>query len=340
MVAGWTDIFVARRMVNYRNFGYNTVAYTMFNYMKDIRDLDVAELSEVLGSKLAELEDGFAAVPNLRLTQRNGNHIKYLLARISAWLEAQCGGTLTFEDLVSRTRRHPFEIEHIWAKMPERHPEFPTEEAFLDQRNGFGGLLLLPKDFNASYGARLYPDKLDHYFGQNVLARSLHPKCYEHNPTFLRLRDQYSLAFSPIPGDFTVLSFSEREELYRQLCEIIWNPGDFGIEFSDMLERTPAQDRQQRYYGVTVKDLVDAGLLHPGQRLTGTRNDVARTATVTADGEIELEDGRREGSPSTAGAAALGATACNGWHFWWADTPRGLVRLTRVRDDFLERERR
>jgi uncharacterized protein with ParB-like and HNH nuclease domain len=31
MVAGWTDIFVTRRMVNYRNYGYSTVAYTMFN---------------------------------------------------------------------------------------------------------------------------------------------------------------------------------------------------------------------------------------------------------------------------------------------------------------------
>ena len=39
-----------------------------------------------------------------------------------------------------------------------------------------------------------------------------------------------------------------------------------------------------------------------------------------------------------AGAAALGVKACNGWHFWQTDTPRWLVRLSRVRDDHLERQ--
>jgi Protein of unknown function DUF262 len=105
MVAGWVDIFVARRMVNYRNFGYSTVAYTMFNLVKDIRDLDVGELSEVLGARIAEMDDGFDAVANLRLHQRNGNQIKYLLARMTAWLEGRCGGNLTFAELVSRKRR-------------------------------------------------------------------------------------------------------------------------------------------------------------------------------------------------------------------------------------------
>jgi modification methylase len=97
---------------------------------------------------------------------------------------------------------------------------------------------------------------------------------------------------------------------------------------------------KQRHYGVSLKDLLDAGLLRPGQALVGTRNGVTYSGIVTADGHVELEDGRSEESPSTAGAAALGTQACNGWHFWQTDTPRGLVRLTRVRDDYLERQRR
>ncbi len=97
------------------------------------------------------------------------------------------GGTLTFADLVSRGRTHPFEIEHIWADKPERHPEFESEQAFWDQRNKLGGLLLLPKDSNASFGANPYPAKLALYFGQNALAKSLHPNSYQNNPTFLRV---------------------------------------------------------------------------------------------------------------------------------------------------------
>lgn len=340
MVAGWADIFVARRMVNYRNFGYSTVSYSMFNHMKDIRDLDTAELSYVLGTKVAEMEDGFDAVSNLGLHQRNGSQIKYLLARITAWMEQQCGGTLTFADFVSRSRKHPFEIEHIWANHPERHPEL-SEQAFIDQRNKLGGLLLLPKDFNASYGDKDYAGKLEHYFGQNVLAKSLHPKCYENNPTFLRLCEEHALPFSPIE-DFTSLSFGERQALYQSLCELIWNPGNFGIEVPEDFEQPVAlQERQQqRYYGVSLKDLLDAGLLTSGQALVGTRNGVTCAAVVTSDGQVELDDGRREESPSTAGAAALGTRACNGWHFWQTASPHGLVRLTRVRDEYLERQRR
>ena len=340
MVAGWTDIFVARRMVNYRNFGYSTVSYTMFNHVKDIRDLDVSELSQVLGMKVAEMEDGFDAVANLGLHQRNGNQIKYLLARMTAWLEKQCGGTLTFADFVSRDRKHPFEIEHIWANHPERHPEIASEQTFLDQRNKLGGLLLLPKDFNASYRDKPYADKREHYFGQNVLAKSLHPKCYEHNPTFLRLRDEYSLPFSPV-DDFSVASFGERQALYQALCELIWSPENFGIEVPLDFERpaSKVQEGQQRYYGVRLKDLLDVGLLQPNQVIVGVRNAVTCTATITADGHVLLADGRQFESPSMAGAAALGMQSCNGWHFWQTETPRGLARLTRVRDEYLERQR-
>ena len=339
MVAGWTDIFVARRIVNYRNFGYSTVSYTMFNHVKDIRDLDVAELAQVLGTKVAEMDVGFQEVTSLGMHQRNGNQIRYLLARMAAWLEARCGGTLTFADFVSRARKHPFEIEHIWANHPEQHPELPNDQAFADQRNKFGGLLLLPKDFNASYGDKPYAVKLEHYFGQNVLAKSLHPRCYENNPTFLRLRDEYKLPFAPIPDEFTVASFAQRQELYRELCELIWDPANLGIEMPVDAESPVTEDRQQRYYGVTLKDLLAAGLLQQGQRLVGQRNGSTCSATIRGDGRVELEDGRVEDSPSMAGAAALGVKSCNGWHFWQTDTPRGLVRLSRVRDDYLERQR-
>lgn len=49
LVAGALDIFVARRMVNFRNFGYSTVVYTMFNLMKGVRNRPVDELRGVLG---------------------------------------------------------------------------------------------------------------------------------------------------------------------------------------------------------------------------------------------------------------------------------------------------
>ena len=45
-----------------------------------------------------------------------------------------------------------------------------------------GGLLLLPKSFNASYGDKTYADKRKHYLKQNLLAQSLHEDASENDP--------------------------------------------------------------------------------------------------------------------------------------------------------------
>ena len=99
----------------------------------------------------------------------------------------------------------------------------------LRHRNKIGGLLLLPKDFNASYGDMVYDDKVEHYFRQNPLAQSLHPRAYENNPSFLRLREAQGLAFRAYPSSFTKAAVDERQALYRDLAEIIWDPSRHGL---------------------------------------------------------------------------------------------------------------
>ena len=119
-----------------------------------------------------------------------------------------------------------YEVEHIWADHPERHSaEFSHPADFAEHRNRIGGLLLLPKSFNASYGDLTYVDKLPHYNTQNLLARSLHPQCYDHNPGFLRFREQSGLPFAALP-EFNKVDLEGRSQLYRQIAERIWNPAD------------------------------------------------------------------------------------------------------------------
>lgn len=230
LVACALDIFVARRMVNFRNFGYSTVVYAMFNLMKDVRNLSVDGLRSVLGKWLASEPERFDGIITFRLNQRNGSHIHYLLARITAWLDEQLGTGVRFSDYVDRSRKNPFEVEHIWANHFERHTdEFPSQYEFQEYRNKLGDLLLLPKDFNASFGDMPYSEKLDHYSAQNPLARSLHPLAYENNPTFLRLRNEHRLPFEPYASEFKKAQIDSRQDLYRQLAEIIWDPGRLGL---------------------------------------------------------------------------------------------------------------
>ena len=81
------------------------------------------------------------------------------------------------------------------------------------------------RSFNTSYGDLSYADKLPHYNTQNLLARSLHPQCYEHNPGFLRFKDQNGLPFVA-HEEFNTVDLEQRSELYRQIAERIWNPDD------------------------------------------------------------------------------------------------------------------
>ncbi len=65
------------------------------------------------------------------------------------------------------------------------------------------------------------------------------------------------------------------------------------------------------YYGVKVKDLLDAGLLEPGNRLTAKIDGMEAVATVLGDGRIAFGDSICD-TPSRAGYAAKGA-GVNGW---------------------------
>ena len=93
-----------------------------------------------------------------------------------------------------------------------------------------GGLVLLPKDFNASFGDLPYDEKVPQYNAQNSLVRSLHPLAYENNPSFLRLVSDTGLPFTSYPDDFQPEAIEQRQELYGQICDLVWDPAAIGIK--------------------------------------------------------------------------------------------------------------
>ncbi|MGW3392012.1 restriction system modified-DNA reader domain-containing protein [Streptomyces cinereoruber] len=86
---------------------------------------------------------------------------------------------------------------------------------------------------------------------------------------------------------------------------------------------------------VLVSDLVHAGLLGAGTRLTfrQRRSRQEHLAQVTSDGRIELSDGQRFKSPSAAAAAATGRGPYDGWTSWALDDGN---LLDAVRQEFLD----
>ena len=212
---------ITRRMAEYKNFGYSPMYRPMFQLSKDLRNLSLEEMRLVLKLKLSEQRESIESLKILRLNKTNKPDIYYLLARITSWLDSNP----TSEYFVKR-KKDRYEVEHIWANKPERHlDEFSNEFEFADRRNSFGDLLLLPKSFNASFGALPFSEKVDKYFGQNILAQSLSSQAYQYQPNFLRKIKENNLSFRPYGGDeFTSQAISERQELYVEMAKIIWSP--------------------------------------------------------------------------------------------------------------------
>ena len=229
LVARYLDILLTWRLWNFRTIAYSTMQYSMFLVMRDIRGLAPDALAHRLHGFLGKERETFANNSHLRMHQQNRYALHRILARLTDYVETQSGQPSLYLDYVNEGRTR-YEVEHIWADHPERHTaEFNHPADFAEHRNRIGGLLLLPKSVNASYGDLSYSDKLPHYNTQNLLARSLHPQCYEHNPGFLRFKDLRGLPFVP-HEEFNTADLEQRGELYRQIAERIWNPDDLLME--------------------------------------------------------------------------------------------------------------
>lgn len=225
LVARYLDILLTWRLWNFRTIAYSTMQYAMFVVMREIRGLAPDPLAAKLHEFLAKETETFASNDRLRLHQQNRYPLHRILARLTDYVETQSGQPSRYIDYISEGKTR-YEVEHIWANHPERHTdEFDHPADFAEHRNRIGGLLLLPKSFNASFGDLTYSDKLPHYDSQNLLARSLHPQCYDHNPGFLKFKTQSDLPFAPL-ATFQKADLEARSQLYSRIAERIWNPAD------------------------------------------------------------------------------------------------------------------
>jgi hypothetical protein len=198
--------------------------YAMFVVMRTIRGKSIEDLVPWLRQRLADEGETFTTNPSFRLHGTNGRQIHRILARMTDFIATRSGRPSRYVEYAKRGGKDGMEIEHIWADHADRHEdEFGHPSEFAEYRNRIGDLLLLPKSFNASYGDLPYAQKLVYYDSQNLLARSLHPNAYHHNPGFARLIEQTGLPFHAHP-DFRKADLDSRQGLYVAIAEYIWNP--------------------------------------------------------------------------------------------------------------------
>jgi hypothetical protein len=224
MVASYLDIMIARRIWNWKATDYSTMQYAMFQFIiLGVRGKTVQEIADILVSRLNAEDQLFSTNDRFYLHGMNGRQIHYLLARMTDYIETRSGHASRYKEYMHRHGKNGYEVEHIWANHPENHKdEFKHPADFAEYRNRIGGLLLLPKSFNASYGDDPYNTKREHYNIHNLLARSLHERAYDHNPGFLRFCDESGLLFRP-HTEFKKADQDERQKLYQSLAEQVWS---------------------------------------------------------------------------------------------------------------------
>ena len=232
VTATYLDIWLMRRVTNYIRVGYSSTSYAMWMLCRDIRRKPLASLVEILADKLANDDVTFAGSPSrgrtgidaFSLNQFSRRYIYHVLARLTAFTEANSGRADSFDKYVDRTLSNPFDIEHIWSSAFSNHKDlFDTEQDFVDRRDHIGSLLLLPADVNRSLQDKSFAEKAPHYAKQNFFAASLSPTAYQHQPQFEAFRIRNQLSFSA-PEIFSKSEQQKRTELVKQLVNIVWSP--------------------------------------------------------------------------------------------------------------------
>ena len=223
LTADYLDCWLNRRLWNFKSIDYSTLQYATFLLTKELRNLSLDALRDKLITRLTNEQKELSLDDQPYLNNWNAKSLHRQLARFTHWLEEQSGQPGRYLEYIVRSGKNAYEIEHLWANHFERHTdEFAHAQEFSAHRNRVGGLVLLPKKINASLNDKPYSDKLEHYQSENLLARSLHPMCYVHNPGFLKLKAETGLPFKAFT-EFKKANFDERFSLYKGIAELLWS---------------------------------------------------------------------------------------------------------------------
>lgn len=170
----------------------------------------------ILQGKLEQMEESWDGLAKFRLHGQNRRFVKFLLSRITGFIEQRSGASTNFSTYFVSPGTKPYEVEHIWADKFDEH-----RDEFDNYRNRIGDLVLLPQGTNQSYGAMSDGEKIEDYLKENVFVKSLHPKAYENNPNFLGMAKAVGVPFKPHQS-FTKTDIDDRQALVQSICEVIW----------------------------------------------------------------------------------------------------------------------
>jgi hypothetical protein len=191
----------------------------------------LAEINDRRNTDSAELLS-YGQFRNVGYGDYNTRFLRYFLARIEAFLAAGMGCELQdtlYNYVVGTGRSNAYHVEHILARNEESRELFRDEKGnfdeglFENERNRFGGLLLLKGRDNNSSKNEPYADKLATYTGHApYLAQTLVPDFYKSNSAMRDFIAESGLAFEAAI-EFTCDVLESRSKLLFNIAKQIWD---------------------------------------------------------------------------------------------------------------------
>jgi hypothetical protein len=296
------------------------------------------DVTSILDRQISEEDTPFAAFKAFGYRGNNSHQVRYLLARITAHVAMSLTKPNEIEEYLNADRS--WQIEHVFADHPERHPELTEPLAFRALRNRLGVLVLLRRRDNNSLGDLPYEEKVKTYSRQNDLAAILNPGHRDRNPDlrdFVKKNRIEGLFRSFTSRDTLERIATTRQELYLRLCEQIWDPRRLRIcnpeptAVSDdhtagaALRATRKGGRRvhKKFLQTQLAQMVRAGVVRPGDRITGRHGGTDYWASIEDDGGVVLmATGVRYVRVDDA-AKEVCRKGCKGMEFWHYEVSPG-----------------
>lgn len=138
------------------------------------------------------------------------------------------------------------------------------------------------------------------------------------------------------PGDDTLAAYDLPmvESAVEPLSRLLRLLGHDTSTAEELLAAPSAATRTNQKFNVTLKDLIDDGMLSGNETLVSTWATVPAIAKLNTDGTVSFE-GQVYETPSGAAIAARGGST-NGWAMWAVETANGKERLASIRAKYLK----
>jgi Protein of unknown function DUF262/Protein of unknown function (DUF1524) len=335
LIGAYLDLLYVRRLVNRRAMRVESLTRPVLNLILRLRGCaEVADVRGLLQAETAQIKETFKGVARFSLNPDSRGQVRYLLARMTAFMETGVSRPDELSAYLDPGGR--FDIEHI---VPNNLDRFRTEtgdrtideQKFMILRERVGALLLLPKSDNSSIGEVAYQERIDLYRRQNMLAATLHKSTRQSNPDLKRFLHEHTLdkLCQPIPDRFGVAAVDTRQELYRRLCELIWDPVRLGLASEQPRQTAPEPSVRDSLLPpkpaapaavvptpntAMLAKLVSSKRLSTEEDLVGIIGDEEYRARVLPDGRVMVLD---ETFPDlTAAGNFVRNKQTRGWDFW------------------------